>query len=383
MIRDKYSLPIDSFADRPTPFYYYDLQLLHDTLCAVKENLPANGHMHYALKANSNPRVLQMIASHGIGADCVSGGEISTAIANGFAPASIAYSGVGKTNREIALALRVGIGCFNIESIEELYIMNEIAVQMNKTAPIALRVNPNIDAHTHHYITTGLSENKFGIDLRMLDQALDTARVLPGLKLMGLHFHIGSQITINEPFVLLCERVREIVEKCKVKGIDIEHINVGGGLGIDYDDPIGHPIPDFKAYFDCFKQGLAPLKGKQLHFELGRAIVGQCGSLISRVIYVKRGISKQFLIIDAGMNDLIRPALYEACHLIENLTSFAPNEVYDVVGPICETADTFAEDYSLPSARRGDLIAIRSAGAYGESMSSTYNIRKLISTYSY
>ncbi len=383
MKHDRYALPIDSFADRPTPFYYYDLQLLHDTLCAVKEAMPANGHMHYALKANSNPRVLQMISSSGLGADCVSGGEISTAIANGFAPASIAYSGVGKTNREIALALRVGIGCFNIESIEELYIMSEIAVQMNKIAPIALRINPDIDAHTHHFITTGLSENKFGIDMRMLDQALDTASVLPDLKLKGLHFHIGSQITITEPFALLCERIAGIVDKCEEKGISIEHINVGGGLGIDYDDPVTHPIPDFKAYFDCFSRGLSRFSDKALHFELGRAIAGQCGSLISRVIYVKKGTSKQFLIIDAGMNDLIRPALYGAHHHIENLTSFAPKEVYDVVGPICETSDTFAEDYSLPSSRRGDLIAIRSAGAYGESMSSTYNIRKLISTYSY
>lgn len=383
MYRNKYALPIDSFADRPTPFYYYDLQLLHDTLCAVKDAMPGNGHMHYALKANSNPRVLQMISSSGLGADCVSGGEISTAIANGFPASSIAYSGVGKTNREIALALRVGIGCFNIESIEELHIMSEIAVQMNKTAPIALRVNPNIDAHTHHYITTGLSENKFGIDLRMLDQALDTARVLPGLRLTGLHFHIGSQITITEPFALLCGRIKEIVGKCEAKGITLEHINVGGGLGIDYDNPVDNPIPDFGAYFGCFREGLKDLADKQWHFELGRAITGQCGSLISRVIYVKKGTTKQFLIIDAGMNDLIRPALYGARHLIENLTSFAPEETYDVVGPICETSDTFAEDYTLPSARRGDLIAIRSAGAYGESMSSTYNIRKLISTYSY
>ena len=383
MNSNKYPLPVDSYADRPTPFYYYDLQLLRDTLECIKANMPANGHMHYALKANSNPQVLQTISSAGIGADCVSGGEISTAISNGFAPSSIAYSGVGKTNSEIALALRVGIGCFNIESVEELQIMSEIAVKMNKTAPIALRINPNIDAHTHHYITTGLEENKFGIDLQMLDEAVDTARALPGLNLLGLHFHIGSQITITEPFALLCTRIKDILAHLQSRGIDLDLINVGGGLGIDYEDPDSNPMPDFKAYFSTFTQGLQGIDGKQLHFELGRAIVGQCGTLVSRVIYVKKGTKKNFVIIDAGMNDLIRPALYGSTHLIQNLTSFAPTATYDVVGPICESSDTFATDYTLPATKRGDVIAIRSAGAYGESMSSTYNIRRLISGCSY
>lgn len=378
MNENKYKLPLDKFNERTTPFYYYDTRLLQDTIAAIKEAMPAGTHMHYALKANSNPLVLQTIASAGFEADCVSGGEITTAIATGFNPATIAYSGVGKTDQEIALGLRVGIGCFNIESIEELQIVSEIAHNMGKVAPVALRVNPNIDAHTHHYITTGLEENKFGIDLNMLDLAVELATTLPNLNLRGFHFHIGSQITITEPFTLLCQRIKGIVNKYESKGVRIESINVGGGLGIDYEDPDGNPIPDFKAYFDAFREGLTGLESKELHCELGRAVVGQCGSLISRVIYVKKGTSKKFVIIDAGMNDLIRPALYGAQHLIQNLTSDKPEEKYDIVGPICETSDTFATDYMMPATKRGDLVALRSAGAYGESMSSTYNIRRLI-----
>lgn len=378
MAHKKYDLPIGKFNERTTPFYYYDMQLLADTIAAIKEAMPEGTHMHYALKANSNPLVLQTIAAAGCEADCVSGGEITTAIATGFNPATIAYSGVGKTDNEIALGLRVGIGCFNIESIEELQIVSEIARNMDKVAPIALRVNPNIDAHTHHYITTGLEENKFGIDLNMLDLAVELARTLPNLNLKGLHFHIGSQITIQEPFALLCERIKGIVNRYESRGARFSQINVGGGLGVDYDDPVANPIPDFKAYFDTFRRGLEDLQGKELHCELGRAVVAQCGSLISRVIYVKQGTTKKFVIIDAGMNDLIRPALYGASHLIQNLTSSKPEEKYDIVGPICETSDTFATDYMLPATKRGDLVAIRSAGAYGESMSSTYNIRRLV-----
>ena len=379
MTEKNYILPVDKFAERATPFYYYDMELLQDTISAIKDAMPENTQMHYALKANANPQVLRALAAAGFAADCVSGGEITTAITEGFNPATIAYSGVGKTDQEIALGLRAGIGCFNIESIEELKIVSEIATAMGKTAPIALRVNPNIDAHTHHYITTGLEENKFGIDLRILDKAMEQALKLPSLHLKGLHFHIGSQITTMEPYALLCERIKVVVEHYESQGVKFESINVGGGLGIDYDDPDENPIPDFKDYFDTFAKGLAPImEGKTLHCELGRAVVAQCGSLISRVIYVKLGASKKFVIIDAGMNDLIRPALYGAQHVIQNLTSHRKSEKYDIVGPICETSDTFATDYHLPATRRGDILAIRSAGAYGESMSSTYNIRRLV-----
>lgn len=383
MTQQTFRLPIEKFLDRPTPFYYYDMDLLNATLVAIREAMGSDMQMHYAIKANANPIVLQAIASAGFAADCVSGGEITTAIREGFSPSTIAYSGVGKTDQEIALALRAGIGCFNIESIEELRIVSAIANSMEKVAPIALRVNPNIDAHTHHYITTGLEENKFGIDLRILDKAIDLALSLPALDLKGLHFHIGSQITSMEPYALLCERINVIVEHYESRDIEIRSINVGGGLGVDYEHPDTHPIPDFKAYFDTFRRGLHNMEGKQLHCELGRAVVAQCGSLISRVIYVKQGFDKRFVILDAGMNDLVRPALYGAHHVIQNLTSDPSSgvEKYDVVGPICESSDVFATDEPLPSTRRGDIIAIRSAGAYGESMSSTYNIRRLVGSY--
>lgn len=383
MTRQKYRLPVDKFIDRPTPFYYYDMELLGDTLSAIKNAMDPGTQMHYAIKANANPIVLQAIAAAGFAADCVSGGEITTAIREGFSPASIAYSGVGKTDQEIALGLRAGIGCFNIESIEELKIVSAIAEKMGKVAPIALRVNPNIDAHTHHYITTGLEENKFGIDLRILDKAMNLALTLPALDLRGLHFHIGSQITSMEPYALLCERINIIVDHYESKGVTFKSINVGGGLGVDYDNPDANPIPDFKEYFDTFRHGLKNMVGKELHCELGRAVVAQCGSLISRVIYVKQGVGKRFIILDAGMNDLVRPALYGAHHVIQNLTTDAVShtETYDVVGPICESSDVFAKDEQLPTTRRGDIMAIRSAGAYGESMSSTYNIRRLVDSY--
>lgn len=383
MTQNRFPLPIDKFLDRPTPFYYYDMDLLNATLESIKEAMGPHTSMHYAIKANANPVILQAISSAGFGADCVSGGEIATAIREGFAPSSIAYSGVGKTDLEIAMALRARIGCFNIESIEELKIVSDIAHGMGKKAPIALRVNPNIDAHTHHYITTGLEENKFGIDMRILDKAMDLALELPALDMRGLHFHIGSQITTMAPYALLCERINSIVEHFADRDIEIKEINVGGGLGVDYEHPDKDPIPDFKAYFDTFRHGLKYMEGKKLHCELGRAVVAQCGSLISRVIYVKQGFDKRFVILDAGMNDLLRPALYGAHHVIQNLSADpgSPKEKYDVVGPICESADVFATDLSLPTTDRGDLFAIRSAGAYGESMSSTYNIRRLVGSY--
>ena len=371
--------PTDALQLESTPFYYYDMDLLRETLDAI--NRETNGFpykVHYAVKANGNHRILNEISSTGMGADLVSGREIQAACQAGFKPQEMTYSGVGKTDWEIRLGLDKEIGCFNVESIPELEVINALAEEMDKTARIAIRVNPDIDAHTHKYITTGTAENKFGIVLEDLDSVVNQAVMLPNIDLQGLHFHIGSQITTMEPYVMLCETINHLQEHFEQLDIHFAMINVGGGLGIDYDQPDEHPVPDFKQYFDVFKRHLQLRPGQQLHFELGRSIVCQCGSLICRALYVKENRNKKFVIVDAGMTDLIRPALYQAYHNILNLTSTeADIDTYDIVGPVCESSDVFARDSHLPVTRRGDLIAIRSAGAYGESMSSTYNMRPL------
>lgn len=351
-----------------TPAYSYDLKLLRRTLDEVLRSA-GNFKVHYAVKANPNPTILSEIFSRGLGADCVSLGEVKVAVDNGVAPEKIVFAGVGKTDEEIRESLRLGIGCFNVESMPELVVISEIAEQTGLKASVAIRVNPNIDAHTHHYITTGLAENKFGINIQQLPEILTLAKELPNVNLIGLHFHIGSQILDMEPFEALCKRINSLNMP------EYKTINVGGGLGIDYDNP--EAIPDFGAYFDCFRKHLRLFPGQELHFELGRSIVAQCGSLLTRVVYVKEGIEKTFVICDAGMNALIRPALYGAHHEIENLDSDGPMEKYDVVGPICESSDVFASDIQLPKTRRGDLLSIRSAGAYGESMASNYNLRNI------
>lgn len=370
------NLPLKELQDAQTPCYFYDLRLLDRTLDAVRQ-AAGNFCVHYAVKANANPRLLGMIAGRGFGADCVSGGEIDAAVAAGFNPASIVFAGVGKTDAEILTALQAGIGCFNVESLPELMAIDELAAGEGKIADVAIRVNPNIDAHTHHYITTGLAENKFGINLEQLPQIVVQAQSLGNIRLKGLHFHVGSQILDMEPFAALCRKINDI--QMRFAGTAFEMINVGGGLGIDYANPDENPIPDFKAYFDTFRRNLRLQSGQQLHFELGRSIVAQCGSLISRVVYVKQGTKKTFVIVDAGMSELLRPALYGAHHVAENLSAAhgAQTEVYDIVGPVCESSDVFATDERLPLTRRGDLIAFRSAGAYGETMASNYNLRKL------
>lgn len=363
-----------------TPLYWYDLSLLEATLKEINECIA--GHpvkVHYAVKANCNPKVLEVISGAGIGADCVSGREITASLKAGFPPQSICYAGVGKTDRELILGMKEQIAYFNSESLEELEVLEELAKEYGYTPKVCLRINPNIDAHTHHYITTGLEENKFGIHLDLLDKAVDFTQKSKYLNLVGFHFHIGSQITDMEPFKYLCDKVNSLVAKYEKMGVNLKVINLGGGLGIDYEDPDKHPIPDFKGYFDTLLQNLKLKPGQELHVELGRAIVAQCGSLISKVTYVKKGVNRQFIILDAGMNDLMRPALYGAHHKIENLTApaDAPLQKYDVAGPICESSDVFGKDEILPETKRGDLIALRSAGAYGESMASTYNIRTL------
>lgn len=363
-----------------TPFYWYDLNLLKATLKVINKCIYGKPiKVYYAVKANLNPLIISEITKAGLGADCVSGGEINECINQGFTPNSITYAGVGKTDDEILLGMKAGIGIFNVESIEELQIIEELASNNGYCPNICLRVNPNIDAHTHHYITTGIEENKFGIDLPLLDKAINIALNCKHLKLVGLHFHIGSQITILEPFKLLCERINNIIDSYRAKGVEFKIINVGGGLGIDYDEPDKNPIPDFKGFFHTLLSNLHLSANQEIHCELGRSIVAQCGTLVSRVTYVKKGLSRKFIILDAGMNDLIRPALYGAFHKIENLsaTDLDTIETYDVVGPICESSDTFGKEIKLPITKRGDIILLRSAGAYGETMASTYNCRPL------
>lgn len=363
----------------PTPFYYYDMDVLHATLADISRHTAGFPyHVHYALKANCNPFIVKEIAKYGLGADLVSGGELKAALEAGFKPQDMNFSGVGKTDWEIRMGLSYDIGSFNVESVPELEVINQLADEMDKTAHIALRINPDIDAHTHKYITTGTADNKFGINIEKLESVIEHALRLPNIHLCGLHFHIGSQITEIQPYFMLCETVNKLLDHYEARGIHFEMINVGGGLGIDYYHPDSHPLPDFEQYFNTFKQHLKLRPNQQLHFELGRSIVASCGSLISRVTFVKENRDKQFVILDAGMTDLIRPALYEAHHEIQNLTSRETEQAtYDVVGPVCESTDVFAHDRVLPVTRRGDLIAIRSAGAYGESMASTYNMRAL------
>ncbi len=359
-----------------TPFYFYDLDLLKSTLGEVRKHGLSKGyHIHFALKANYQPRLLQMIREAGLSADCVSGGEIRRALDTGFTPDQIAFAGVGKSDEEIRLALEQDIFCFNCESPQELDVINQLAGEMDTVARVALRINPNVNANTHHYITTGLNENKFGIDEADLDDILDHLPALANIKLIGIHFHIGSQIVEYEPFVKLCGRVNELNDRIEQRGFPLSVINVGGGYGINYEDPDTHSVPDFEHFFGLFEEHIRLKEHQRLHFELGRSVIGQSGSLITRVLYTKTGRTKNFAVLDAGMTELIRPALYQAAHRIDVLTSEREPETYDVVGPICESSDTFRKNVTVPAVERGDLIAIRSCGAYGEVMRSTYNLR--------
>ena len=375
----KGTFPINKFRELETPFYYYDAKVLRDTLDVIRKEAGKyeNYHVHYAVKANANPKVLSIIRESGLGADCVSGGEVRAAIKAGFPSNKIVYAGVGKTDKEINYSLDHDIFCFNVESVPELEVINELAEAKGKVAQVAFRINPNVGAHTHANITTGLAENKFGISMEDMDTVIEMAQRMKNVKFIGLHFHIGSQILEMDDFAALCNRVNELQVKLAKQHIICEHINVGGGLGIDYGHPNHLPIPNFADYFATYHKFLKLQPGQQLHFELGRAVVGQCGSLISKVTYVKQGTNKQFAILDAGMTDLIRPALYQAYHRIENITSDEAEETYDVVGPICESSDVFLKAVDLNKAHRGDLFALRSAGAYGEIMASGYNCREL------
>jgi diaminopimelate decarboxylase len=378
----KGTFPIEKFKALQTPFYYYDTDLLKETLNVVKtEAGKYNYQIHYAVKANANPRILSIIAEAGLGADCVSGGEISASLRAGFPASKIVFAGVGKADWEIELGLDNNIFCFNVESAVELAIINEIAGVKGKAASVALRINPEIDAHTHAKITTGMKENKFGINIGQLNEVLADLKQMKHVKLIGIHFHIGSQITDLSSFQALAIRANEILEELEAEGFKIDNVNFGGGLGIDYHHPNHLPIATFDNYFAVINKLLKQRPGLQVHFEPGRSIVGPCGSLISKVLYVKKGETKNFAILDAGFTELIRPAMYDAYHRIENISSDEEVEVYDVVGPICESSDVFGKNVELNKAHRGDLIALRSAGAYGEIMASQYNCRKLPASY--
>jgi len=369
---------IEKFDNLETPFYYYDLEVLRRTLENLQKSATRFGYKtHYALKANANDRILELVKKHGLGADCVSGNEVQKALEIGFPPNEIVFAGVGKTDREIRMALEHDIFCFNCESLQELEVIDGIAAALKRTAPVALRINPNIDAKTHRYITTGLDENKFGINVVDLPDTVNLLQRLEHIRLIGLHFHIGSQITNLNVFKGLCLRVNEVQKWFVEHHIQLEHLNLGGGLGVDYQHPDDHAIPDFERYFRTFHRFLEPLPKQTVHFEPGRALVAQCGSLIGRVIYTKQGVKTKFAILDAGMTELIRPALYQSYHRIENLSSSGAVSEYDVVGPVCESSDCFGKAVSLPETQRGDLIAIRSSGAYGETMASRYNLRDL------
>lgn len=359
-----------------TPFYFYNTELLNATLeAAQKAAAPFNYKLHYAIKANHNAEILQEIINQGFQADCVSGNEVAHSVQQGFAPEHVFFAGVGKTDKEINTALDLNIACFNCESYQEIEVINQLAAAKNKTANISIRINPEINANTHKYITTGLKENKFGIELSLLPELLDQIDTLKHIDLIGIHFHIGSQITDISAFAELAQKAHKINNDLLLNGWDIKIIDLGGGLGVDYENPAQNPIPDFDAFFTVIQENLKPLVSQEVHFELGRSLVAQCGVLFTHVLYNKPTSNHNFLIVDAGMTELLRPALYQSYHYIESLSVSTQKEIYDVVGPICESSDTFGKNRTLNSSKRGDLIAIYSAGAYGSVMASEYNMR--------
>ena len=373
---------LEAFKNIETPFYYYDMELLRATLEECRSQAGKYGYkVHYAIKANDQQRIVDTVCSYGFGVDCVSGGEIELAVESGFDPAKIVFAGVAKTDAEIRLALKVGIGCFNCESIPEIERIDELAGEMGLRAYIAIRVNPDIDAHTHKYISTGLEENKFGISIRAFDTVVETLSAVKNIDFRGLHVHVGSQITEMSVFALACKRTVDLMHRFERAGFPVKSINLGGGLGVDYEHPVANPMPQFDAWFATVNENLPLAPGQELHFEPGRSLVAQCGDLISRAVYVKQGIDRKFVILDAGMNDLIRPALYQAYHDVENLTSDGQMQRYDVAGPVCESSDSWGEGLMVAEAHRGDLFAIHSAGAYGQVMAMPYNRRPFAKAY--
>ena len=371
-------LKISNLSSHETPFWYYDMDLFRRTVDEAARAAEKWGIVvHYSIKANSEPRLLAYIRRRGFGVDCVSGNELAFALEQGFDPSKIVFAGVGKTDEELLIGLRAGIASFNCESVEEVERLNELAGEYGLKANISLRVNPDVDAHTHKFITTGLETDKFGIPRRDVDKVIAMLKGNDRLNFKGLHFHIGSQILdVEGVFTSECQSANDIVKHFESEGLHVRNIDLGGGLGIDYEDPDLHPVPDFDGWFRVLRTRTQCSGDQQLHVEPGRSLVGQCGSLVSRVIFVKRGESRTFVIADTGLNDLLRPALYGAYHKVENLTSTSAQMAsYEIVGPICESSDVIGEDRLLPLTQRGDILAIRSAGAYGSAMSSHYNMR--------
>jgi diaminopimelate decarboxylase len=374
-------IPKEKITAIQTPAYYYDMDVLRETLDALETYNTEKYVLHFALKSNTDPRVLGLIQSYGHGADCVSGGEIEQALQVGFPAEKIVFAGVGKSDAEIHFAVEHAIGGYHIESLEEIGVLQAIAQSHNATQKVVLRINPEIDAHTHEYITTGLSENKFGIAIGDIGEAIEQIQASPNIVCTGIHVHVGSQINQAFVFSALAKKVNSLVAQIESHGIVVTTINMGGGLAVDYIDPVNNTIPDFKTYFETLQQELIVRENQQVHFEFGRAIVAQCGMLVSKVLFTKKAGNIDVVIVDAGMNDLMRPALYGAEHYIENISSEKQTKPYTIVGPICETTDMFREKYELPETKRGDTLLIYSTGAYGQTMSSEYNLRKKAKTY--
>lgn len=362
-----------------TPFYLYDMGLLRLTLESAVAMAARYGFvLHYAVKANYDPRVLEMIREFGLGADCASGGEVRCAIEAGFDPSKIVYAGVGKKDSEIRYAIEQGIFAINCESLEEISVVDRIASELGVKVRIALRVNPDIDPKTNHCIDTGQADSKFGISYEEILANAPLIQSYKNVEVRGMHLHIGSQIRELHVFEYLCNKVNVIVENLVGLGFTLDFVDVGGGLGINYDVPENEPVPNFASVFAIINSHLN-VGGREVHFEFGRAIVGQCGELITRVLYNKTtATGRKLVIVDSSMTELIRPALYGSYHNIENITSDAQkSERYTIVGTACESTDKFDENVTLPETRRGDLLTIKSAGAYGQSMSSTYNLHPL------
>ena len=360
-----------------TPLFVYSQAAILDALAAYQRGLAGRRmQISYAVKANSTLAILKLLADQGCGFDIVSGGELERVLAIGADPARIIFSGIGKTRAEMARALQVGIGCFNVESVAELDVLSDVAVGLGQRAPISIRVNPNVDAKTHPYISTGLKGNKFGIAHDVAVQAYQHAASLPGLRVAGIDCHIGSQITQTTPYLEAMDRILDLVVQIEAAGIPVHHIDFGGGLGIDYN---GDTPPAADA---LWAQLLARVDARGfgdrlLMIEPGRSIVGNAGVCLTEVLYLKPGEEKNFCIVDAAMNDLPRPAMYQAFHRIVPLQLPAPNAAaptYDVVGPVCESGDWLGRDRAL-AAQTGDLLAVLSAGAYSMSMASNYNTR--------
>ena len=373
---------LNKFNSLKTPFYYYDLDILKNNISELISSLEKNNKVHFALKSNSNKKLLELIKLSGIGIDAVSSNEIKRALEVGFLPRDIVFAGVGKSDEEIHFALQNEISYLNCESFEEIEVINEISKKINKKAEISIRINPSIKTGTHRNIETGNKNNKFGIDLNDIGEILKRIKVLNNISVIGFHFHLGSQIESDIPFLKLCDVANEMNDLFYDNSLNVKYINVGGGLSIDYKDPINNQVSNFRSFFKIFNKNLRLKEKQNIHFELGRSIIGQCGFLVSKVLFNKKSFGRNYLIVDAGMNDLMRPALYNSYHKILNISTKNKNfEKYDVVGPVCESSDVFATNYNLPISLRNDIIVICSTGAYGESMSSNYNLRNSIKSY--